>query len=51
MKRSEINRIIRATVDFLNEQKFYLPKFAYWTLDEWKNKGEEIREIIDNQLG
>ncbi|TFG04856.1 MAG: D-lyxose/D-mannose family sugar isomerase [Promethearchaeota archaeon] len=51
MKRSEINRIIRETVDFLNEQKFYLPKFAYWTVEDWKSKGGEIREIIDNQLG
>ena len=51
MKRSEINQIMRNAVKFFEEQKFYLPKFAFWTLQEWKNKGGEISEIIDNQLG
>lgn len=51
MKRSYINNLMREAVDFLNEQKFYLPKFAYWNIEDWKSKGEEIREIIDNQLG
>ncbi|TFG04857.1 MAG: D-lyxose/D-mannose family sugar isomerase [Promethearchaeota archaeon] len=51
MKRSEINQIMRDTVDFLKDQKFYLPKFAYWTIEDWKNKGEEIKEIVDCQLG
>ncbi|MFX1394256.1 MAG: D-lyxose/D-mannose family sugar isomerase [Promethearchaeota archaeon] len=51
MKRSEINRIMRKAVEFFTEQKFFLPKFAYWTLEDWKTKGEEIQEIINNQLG
>jgi len=51
MKRSEINEIMRKAVDFFQQQKFYLPKFAFWSLEEWKSKGNEIREIIDNQLG
>ena len=51
MKRSEINIIMRNAINFLEEQKFYMPKFAYWTIEDWKNKGEKIREIIDNQLG
>ncbi len=51
MKRSEINQIMHKAVDFFNQQKFYLPKFAYWSLQEWRSKGNEIREIIDNQLG
>ena len=51
MKRSEINKIMRDAVQFFEEQKFYMPKFAYWTIEEWKKKGEEIREIIKNHLG
>jgi len=42
---------MREAVKFIEEQKFYLPKFAYWTGVDWENKGEEIREIINNQLG
>ncbi|MBD3229443.1 MAG: D-lyxose/D-mannose family sugar isomerase [Candidatus Lokiarchaeota archaeon] len=34
MKRSEINGILRDSIKFLNEQKFYLPKFAYWSVDD-----------------
>ncbi len=51
MKRSKINELMKDTVEFLSENQIYLPKFAYWTLKEWKSKGNEIREIIDNQLG
>jgi hypothetical protein len=51
MKRSKINELMRDAVEFLREKRFYLPKFAYWTLDEWKSKGKEIKEIIDHQLG
>ena len=51
MKRSEINKIIQKAINFLKEQKFFLPKFAYWKMKDWKEKGQEIREIIENQLG
>jgi D-lyxose ketol-isomerase len=51
MKRSEINDIIRKGVKFFEEQKFYMPKFAYWTIEDWKSKGKVIREIINNKLG
>ncbi len=51
MKRSTINELMKKTVKFLGDQNFYLPKFAYWSVDEWKTKGNEIREIVDNQLG
>lgn len=51
MKRSEINEIMRDALDFLAEQKFLLPPFASWTPDEWRSKGPECREIIDQQLG
>lgn len=51
LKRSEINKLMKESISFLEEQKFHLPKFAFWSVEEWKKKGEEIREIIDNQLG
>ncbi len=51
MKRSEINRIMRDAIEFIKAEKFYLPKFAYWTMEDWKTKGPEIKEILDNQLG
>jgi hypothetical protein len=50
-KRSEINQIMKDAVGFIKEQMFYLPKFAYWTIEDWESKGEEIKEIIENQLG
>ena len=51
MKRSEVNALMREAESFLEEQKFYLPEFAFWSLEEWQKKGQEVREIIDNQLG
>ena len=51
MKRSEINKYILEALDFFKEHNFYLPKFAHWTLKEWKQQTENIQEIIDNGLG
>ena len=51
MKRSFINKKMREAVEFFKEQNFHLPKFAYWTMSDWKSKGVEIMEIIENQLG
>jgi len=51
MKRSEINQIMRNAVEFVEEMKFLLPPFAYWTPGDWKKKGHEYDEIRDNMLG
>ena len=51
MKRSEINKEMKNAVEFLEEHNFYLPKFAYWSLLDWKIEGKEIDEIIKNKLG
>lgn len=51
MKRSEINQIMQRAIEFFEKQYFYLPKFAYWSLKEWKNHLIEAQEIIKNQLG
>ena len=51
MRRSEINAIMREADEFIRQRGFYLPPFAYWSPAEWRNKGEEAREIVENQLG
>jgi D-lyxose ketol-isomerase len=51
MKRSEINAIMREANAFMKAHGFHLPPFAYWTPEDWRGKGEEVREIVDNQLG
>ncbi len=51
MKRSELNKIMREAVDFINEMNFKLPPFAFWSPEEWKEKGHEYDEIRDNMLG
>jgi D-lyxose ketol-isomerase len=51
MKRSKINEIMRDADAFIRERRFYLPPFAYWTPEDWAAKGEEVREIVDRQLG
>ncbi|MFA6717424.1 MAG: D-lyxose/D-mannose family sugar isomerase [Victivallales bacterium] len=51
MKRSEVNSILRDAVGFLEESKFRLPPFAYWTPADWTVKGPEADEIRDNLLG
>ena len=51
MKRSELNKIMREAVDFINEMNFKLPPFAFWSPEEWTAKGHEYDEIRDNMLG
>ena len=51
MKRSQINAIMREADAFMKAHGFYLPPFAYWTPDDWRSKGEEVREIVENNLG
>jgi D-lyxose ketol-isomerase len=51
MKRSEINAIMRDADAFIRSRSFYLPPFAYWTPADWATKGEEVREIVDRELG
>lgn len=51
MKRSEINQIMREAVEFIQDKKFPLPPFAFWSPEEWATKGKEYDEIRDNMLG
>lgn len=51
MKRSELNKIMKEAVSFVEKMNFKLPPFAYWTPEEWETKGHEYDEIRDNMLG
>ena len=51
MSRSEINAIMRDADAFIRSCGFYLPPFAYWTPQDWAEKGPEVREIVENDLG
>lgn len=51
MKRSDLNKIMKDSVEFTNKMNFMLPPFAFWGAEEWENKGNEYAEIRDNMLG
>ena len=51
MKRSEINSVMRKALALFEEYRVSLPPFVLWTPEEWKEKGEECSEIVDNMLG
>jgi D-lyxose ketol-isomerase len=51
LKRSEINTIMREGDAFARANHFYLPRFAYWTPQDWRTRGEEVREISDMDMG
>ncbi len=51
MKRSEINKILRESITFIESMHFHLPPFAYWGQKDWEIKGKEYDEIRDNMLG
>jgi hypothetical protein len=51
MKRSEINAIMARAKIFLQDMKFFMPAFAFWTPDEWERRGPESVDIVRHQLG
>ncbi|MDR1288200.1 MAG: D-lyxose/D-mannose family sugar isomerase [Treponema sp.] len=51
MRRSEINGYIREAKEFIKEMNFFLPPFAFWSPEDWRQKGSEYGEIRKNQLG
>ena len=38
MKRSEVNQAIRFSMETLDKIQFRLPDFAYWGINEWKER-------------
>ena len=51
MKRSFINALIEDAKALLREHEIALPPFAYWTPQEWADKGPECDEIRACKLG
>ncbi len=51
MKRSEANRIIRYAMDVMKKAGYPMPPFAYYSVADWKNLGEDEEEIVENMLG
>jgi hypothetical protein len=51
MKRSQINEIMRDALVFMEEMNFLLPPFATWTVADWQKKGDECKDIFEQQLG
>ena len=39
MKRSEINKALKDLENMLRDYRYFLPKFADFTPEEWKSKG------------
>lgn len=51
MKRSQINQTIEWAKALLTKNKFALPMFGYWKLDEWKKNEENLDRIRKTMLG
>lgn len=51
MKRSELNGIMKSAVAFIETMNFKLPSFAFWSPEDWAQKGHDYDEIRDNMLG
>ncbi|MFP4416857.1 MAG: D-lyxose/D-mannose family sugar isomerase [Chitinivibrionales bacterium] len=51
MKRSQINEIIRQSIAFFDEMMFRLPKWGYWSPQEWKDESADLSEITETMLG
>lgn len=51
MKRSEINRHLKAAEAFFAQHQFHLPPFAHWTPEEFRSRGPEADEIRQRGLG
>ena len=51
MKRSEINAAIIKAKKRFEEYKITLPMFAYWSVEDWKNKWDETGRIRERMLG
>jgi len=52
MKRSFVNKVIKNAEVFLEECRFRLPPWAYWSPEQWQSADTLLyREITDNRLG
>jgi D-lyxose ketol-isomerase len=51
VKRSTINKLIVEAMEFFRDTGFHLPPFAFWSPEDWKQKGPGVDEIRENALG
>ena len=51
LKRSQINRSIDLAIATFREHGLHLPPYAYWTVQEWRERNGDIAEIRDCMLG
>lgn len=51
MKRSEINQIIKDSIQFFEKMNFKLPPFANFAVKDWDIDIDSYREIFNLQLG
>jgi len=51
VKRSEINALIRDSIDFFDAMGFKLPPWAYWDPEDWRGKSDTVQQIVDTMLG
>ena len=51
MKRSKINTILREAEGFLAENRFVLPDWASWSLDQWRDNRDRTEYIRERMLG
>ena len=51
MKRSEINALIRDSIEFFDSMGFRLPPWAYWKPEDWRSKADVAAEIVNTMLG
>ena len=51
MKRSQINQWIEEAIEFFREMKFNLPRFAFFSIDDWKERLADAGEVFELGLG
>lgn len=51
MKRSTINQSIELAIEHFQRHGLHLPPFAFWSPQDWAEKGPEADEIRDCMLG
>lgn len=42
MKRSEINQEIKWAIELLDKNNIKLPRFAYWSVVEWRKNKDKV---------
>jgi D-lyxose ketol-isomerase len=51
MKRSQLNEIILDAAAFARSHDFYLPQFAHWALEDWRNQSADLGQFVARRLG